>query len=361
MASESALGVRCTLVVPREIVNADSVFVVRWAVDNGGKVDAGDIVCEIETSKAAVSIRACDTGYLRHHAQVGADVPVGGVLGHIMVNATTPAPSQAAPAEQPAPSNISAKARRKIEELGLDLSLFAGKELVREQDVLAVAAEQRTAVVEVDPRGNYAVEALGSVQRRVARAMDQIVAIPVSYLERTIDFAALHSRAQELTRDSKVIVSPGDVVVAAVARACAELRRFNSSFVSESEVRIFDQVNVGVAVDVENDLYVVVVKNADTKDIAAVASELRGLQYMAQRRRLEVAHLTGGTITVTSMIGRGVHRFQPLLAPQQSAVVGITDAESDGSARLTLGFDHRLANGSQAATFLKLVADKLSS
>ncbi|MEK7247625.1 MAG: 2-oxo acid dehydrogenase subunit E2 [Chloroflexota bacterium] len=206
------------------------------------------------------------------------------------------------------------------------------------------------------------MEALGPVQRRVARAMQQGVAsVPVSYLERSVNLEAVKHRARELTAESKVIVSVVDLLVSAVAKASARFNRFNAWFVSETDIRIFESVHVGVAVDVENDLFVVVVKSTDTKDIRTIASDLRKLQYLAQRRRLTVDDLTGGTITVSSMIGHGVHRFQPLLFPEQSAIVGITDAQADGTAHLTLGFDHRLSNGSQAAAFLAAIAEAFTS
>jgi pyruvate dehydrogenase E2 component (dihydrolipoamide acetyltransferase) len=119
-------------------------------------------------------------------------------------------------------------------------------------------------------------------------------------------------------------------------------------------------VNVGVAVDVEGDLYVVVVRDAGAKAPKTIARELRGLQYMALRRRLNAEQLSGGTITVTSMIGRGIQRFQPIPYPQQAAIVGIADVEPDSSrTALTLVFDHRIANGTQAAEFLGAITESL--
>jgi pyruvate/2-oxoglutarate dehydrogenase complex dihydrolipoamide acyltransferase (E2) component len=58
-------------------------------------------------------------------------------------------------------------------------------------------------------------------------------------------------------------------------------------------------------------------------------------------------------------MGRGIGGFQPLLFPQQTAIVGISDGHAPGTARLTLGFDHRVANGSQGAAFLAAVEKEL--
>jgi pyruvate dehydrogenase E2 component (dihydrolipoamide acetyltransferase) len=158
------------------------------------------------------------------------------------------------------------------------------------------------------------------------------------------------------------VVTEVDLLAAAVAQTCVQLPHFNCFVTTDYQLHLFEQVNVGVAVDVEGDLYVVVVKDAAAKSPAAIAKELRGLQYLAQRRRLNAEQLSGGTITVTSMIGRGIHRFQPIPYPHQAAIVGIADSEPDSSrAALTLVFDHRVANGSQAAAFLAAIAASLCS
>jgi pyruvate dehydrogenase E2 component (dihydrolipoamide acetyltransferase) len=158
-----------------------------------------------------------------------------------------------------------------------------------------------------------------------------------------------------------VVVTEVDLLVVAVALACERFPRFNACVTGDYHLHIFDQVNVGVAVDVEGDLFIVVVRDAARKPPAAIAKELRGLQYLAQRRRLGVQHLSGGTITVTSMLGRGVHRFQPIPYPQQAAIVGLADIEPGSSrAAVSLVFDHRIANGAQAAAFLAAVAFALA-
>ncbi len=347
------------ILVPREIVNADSVYLVSWAVPDGTLVEAGAALCEIETSKAVETLEAEQSGYVRHLAAVGDEVPVGGVLGYITARPDTPlpVPSQPAPVAATAPEavRISAKARQKMEELGLDAAQFAGRGFVREQDVIEVAAELRAEVTSRDdPRGPFRLEPLGPIQRRVARVMEQsVAAIPAAYLERTVDLAPVRERARVLANESKAVVTEVDLLVAAVAQACVAFPHFNSFVTADYQLHLFEEVNVGVAVDIEGDLYVVTVRDAAGKSPVVIAKELRGLQYLAQRRRLHADQLSGGTITVTSMIGRGIHRFQPIPYPQQAAIVGIADSEPDSSrAVLSLVFDHRVANGTQAAEFL---------
>lgn len=354
------------ILVPRDIVNADSVFVVRWLIAEGERVEAGATVCEVETSKAVVNVDAEQAGHLRRRAAEGDEVPIGGVLGYLTAAADTALPdtglSDAAPPAAVAAVQISAKARQKIEELGLDPALFAGRGFVREKDVVEMAAQVHAAAAAPhDPRGPFRREPLGAIQRRVARVMSEsVAAIPASTLERVIDLAPVRAHARALAGDSKAVVSEVDLLVAAVARAAAAHPRFNGFLAEDDSLHLFERVNVGVAVDVEGDLYVIVVPDAAAKAPAAIAKELRGLQFLAQRRRLTAAQVSGGTITVTSMLGRGVHRFQPIPYPHQAAIVGLSDTAPDSTqATLVLVFDHRVANGSQAAAFLAAIADAL--
>lgn len=355
------------VLVPREIVNADSVFVVRWLVGDGTAVQPGTTLCEVETSKAVVNVDAEAAGHLRQRAAEGDEVPIGGVLGYLTAAADTPLPdaglSDAATPAAVAAVQISAKARQKMDELGLDPALFAGRGFVREKDVVDMAAQvHAAAAVDRDPRGPFRREPLGAIQRRVARVMSESVAIPTSYLERTIDLAPLRERARTLAGDSKAVVTEVDLLVAAVARAAAAHPHFNGFLADDHSLHLFERVNVGVAVDVEGDLFVVVVHDAADKPAAAIAKELRGLQFMALRRRLAAEQLSGGTITITSMLGRGVQRFQPLPYPQQAAIVGLADPRPGSSeAALILVFDHRVANGSQAAAFLAAIDAALTS
>ena len=347
--------------VPREIVNADSVFLVSWRVDDGASVESGAGLCDVETSKAVVTLEAEEAGYVRQLAAVGAEVPVGGIVGYLTARPDTPLPAQAAASkgdEGSGPAGgadrISGKARRKMEELGIDPALFAGRGLIREQDVVELAASIKAATAaSEDPRGPFDVEPLSPIQRRVARVMESASNIPVSYLERSVDLDPVRERAKALAAASGGIVSELDLLVSAVATACKQHPRFNGSMRSDHELRLYRSVNVGVAVDVQGELFVVVLRDAASKDDQNIARELRTLQYVAQRRRASVEQLSGGTVTVTSMLGRGVQRFTPLMYPEQAAIVGLCDAAPGTSlTSVVLGFDHRVTNGSGAAQFL---------
>lgn len=348
------------ILVPREIVNEDTVSFVAWSVGDGVFVEEGTELCIVETSKAAVTVVAEQRGYLRHRSSVGDDVGVGEVLGYLSEVADSTLPTVDVGVTE-RPTTISAKAHRKMEELGLDPALFAGRGLVRERDVVnfvANAPEESTA--ETSSHRKPRKQSLSAIQRRVARLLEQSTAIPVAYVCREVDFASVRERALSLSRESNMLITPVDLLVAGVAQALLKHPLFNARFVPPMAVELFEEVNVGVAMDVEDDLYVIVVKSTDGKSVPEIAAELRRMQMLALRRRLGQKDVTGGTVTVTAMIGRGVHRFQPILHPGETAIVAVAAQKSDSTrAELTVGFDHRVANGSQAAAFMLSVSDEL--
>jgi pyruvate dehydrogenase E2 component (dihydrolipoamide acetyltransferase) len=354
-----------TIEVTREIVNADTVFVVTWRTSDGARVEIGAAVCEIDTSKAVVSIEAEQAGYVRQVAAVGAEVPVGGVLGYVTAQPDTPLPPSVVPVVEPSAASgestdrISAKARRKIEELGLDAKLFAGRGVVREQDVVDLAAQLiAVQTVPEDPRGPFDIAPLGVIQRRVARVMESVTHVPVSYLERAVDLASVRERARSLAAASASVITELDLLVSSLACACRRHPHFNASITAEHDLRVYRDINVGVAVDVKGELFVVVLRDVARKDVSAIARGLRELQYLAQRRRAGVEHLSGGTVTVTSMLGRGVQRFSPIIFPDQIAIVGLGDPlPGTTMSALVLGFDHRAVSGSSAAVFLQDLAE----
>lgn len=364
MPEEKTGAAPVAILVPKEVFNADSVFLMEWLIPDGASVEVGTEICELETSKSTATITAESAGYLRHGARAEQELPVGSVLAWVSASPDTPVadpvPGETSPSA--ADSLISRKARQKIEDLGLDPALFSGQGLVRESDVVRVAGGDGQAHGEgADPRGPSRIEPLGPIQRRVARVLEQSArTVPVSYLERDVDLGPAEARALRTMEAAGAMVSVLDVLVLAVASAATDMPRFNGFMESDYRLRQFANSNVGLAVDVGDDLYVVVVRDAAGQPLEEIAAKLRALQYKAQRRRLTPDESTGGTITVTSMLGSGVHRFHPLLYPEQAAIIGISDhPDTDKKATLTLGFDHRIANGLAAAAFLTRISDNL--
>lgn len=162
-----------------------------------------------------------------------------------------------------------------------------------------------------------------------------------------------------------------DLIVKAVARAILDHPIINSSL-QGNEIRIFPDVNIGVAVAVEGGLIVPVVHNADRKSLAEISTRLKVLVEKGRSGNLSPAELSGGTFTITNLGSYGVDMFNPIITPGQSAILGVCRiAEKpvvvDGQVairsmmNLCLSFDHRVLDGAPAAEFLQTLKRLLES
>ena len=164
-------------------------------------------------------------------------------------------------------------------------------------------------------------------------------------------------------------LSPLHLVIKATARALKKYPYLNAVQM-EDWVQIMDQVNIGVAVALEEGLITPVVREADTKTLAQLAVESRELAAMTREGRARPEDVTGGTFTITNLGGFGIDAFTPIINPPQVGILGvgrvvekpvIADGQiAKGSMMyLSLTFDHRIVDGAPAAEFLQAVSKYL--
>ena len=158
-----------------------------------------------------------------------------------------------------------------------------------------------------------------------------------------------------------------DLIVAIVARTLRDHPRLNSSLVEGpggAEVAEWHEINVGVAVALENGLVVPVVRDADRKPLQAISAEVAELAEAARNGRLDADAFQGGTFTVTNLGQMEVDAFTPIVNPPQSAILGVgriakrpavvDDAVSVRSmVTLSLTIDHRIVDGAPGGAFLR--------
>ncbi|MCX5795875.1 MAG: 2-oxo acid dehydrogenase subunit E2 [Elusimicrobia bacterium] len=359
-----------TVFIPKEAVNDLTVRLSAWRAADREQVEAGRVIAEIETSKAVLELRAPAAGFLRRSLKEGCDVPVGGPLCFITQGAEDPVPEleteAAAPAEGGLVARLSRKAAELVKQHGIALERFAGKGLIREADVLAllgqpvhgpdmaagVAAKAVTFKREALPKAKVA-EARYLLSGSNALASSVSVACPTRGLRAA---AARHPEWG---------ASPAAAIVSEAARLLRKHPVFNA-FYEDGAVNYYDEVNVGFAVDAGEGLKVPVIRDADKKDLGAIAREIQDILLAYTNGEITLEAASGGTFTVTDLSGEGVLSFQPLINHRQSAILGVgaefrAPGSSEGFYQLILAFDHRLTEGRAAAQFLKDLRDKLSA
>jgi len=175
----------------------------------------------------------------------------------------------------------------------------------------------------------------------------------------------------EWQKQYEIKVSYTEVIVKAVARALREHPRLNSSLGADG-INLHAEVNVGVAVALDDGLIVPVVRNADQKSLLDITRDVRDLSERARANRLSREEVNGGTFSITNMGMLGVEAFTPIINLPQCAILGVGRIAEravvhDGQivARptmwLSLTFDHRIVDGAPAAQFLMRVRQLLEN
>jgi pyruvate dehydrogenase E2 component (dihydrolipoamide acetyltransferase) len=156
-----------------------------------------------------------------------------------------------------------------------------------------------------------------------------------------------------------------DILVKAVASTLDEHRLLNSTLEGE-QIKILEDVNVGVAVATERGLVVPVVHNADRRTLKEIGEKVRDLIDKAKRGELTKEDLTGGTFTVTNLGMFEVDVFIPIINPPEAAILGVGrivekpavvagEIKTKPTMQLSLAYDHRIVDGAPAAQFLQRV------
>ncbi|HNP84916.1 MAG TPA: dihydrolipoamide acetyltransferase family protein [Kouleothrix sp.] len=391
----------------------------KWLKQVGDKITDGEIIAEIETDKATMELQSFESGTLqRILVEAGKVVPIGEVIA-IIGDGAAPAASASAPAAAPpaaapapdasaapapaapaAPSNgqgddhikASPLARKLAAERGIDLRLVQGtgpggriiKENVEEfqpgtpasasapapQPAAAAPVSAPTPAPAPAPTPNAAAEPLGRMRRAIARAMnDAKPGIPHIYVTVEVDMGAAMKLRQQINESgaAAVKVSVNDLVVKAAAKALAKLPVVNTSFATTSEgqpgVVRHDQVNVSVAVALDDGLIAPVIKDADKKSIGTIAAEVKDMAGRAREGKIKQNELEGATFQVTNLGMYGVVEFGSIITVPQVASLAVGAVRQvpvvrDGAIvvgevmNVTLSADHRIVDGAVAAQYL---------
>ena len=390
--------------------------IARWLVSEGGAVETGQPLLEVETDKITNVVESPASGVLLQIVSPqGEVVPVMQVIGVIGAAgeavaaqpAASAAASSAAPAkaEKAPASGVAAKAsgeparampaaRRLAAELGVDLASVQGTGrdgAVTEKDVRAAheAAQKAPAAGGSTPAasGSCADSSVSSG----SGCEDEIV--PMDGLRKLIAdnmMASLQGAAQltvfveaDVTemvalRDSMLArnkknpdyrLSYNDIIAFAVCRALLRHPVMNSTL-REDGIHLHKHVNLGMAVSLDTGLIVPNVKNADTFSLEQLKEKVRDAASRARKGGLSMDEISGGTFTISNVSMLGVDGFTPILNPPETGILGVGRVvekpgvfEGEVCVRkmmtLSLTFNHMVTDGGPAMSFLRTLADML--
>jgi pyruvate dehydrogenase E2 component (dihydrolipoamide acetyltransferase) len=390
--------------------------ILKWHVSVGDAIEEDASLVDVETDKAAVTIPSPVGGKVASLAGgVGDVVIVGNVIAVIedgSGSADTPAP---AAATKPAPSTAgpvpaAPATRRLARELGVNIDEVAATGpagRVTPEDVKAhaskgpssstppvnagrvaeaeFAAHASSAIpfLDIDSLpdftefGEVEIEKLRSIRRKVAHKMvTSMILVPhVCHMDEAdvTDLEIFRRQSQQTHKDR-----PGGkltllaFVIKAVTAGLKAAPSFNASVDPFKEEIIFKKFyNVGIAVDTGRGLVVPVIKDTDRKSILQISADIGDVASRGREGKLEIGDLRGGTFTITNVGPLGGTAIIPTINYPEVAILGMGKVQEKPVVRdgqivirkmlpLSLSFDHRIADGADAARFVGELVRHLS-
>jgi len=382
-------------------LGADMQFgtIVDWRVKPGDTVQRGDVVALVETEKGVIEVEIFESGVIDSLVvQPGQKVPVGATLATLggdgkkiepqpAAKPVTP-PAAAAPvkeeiapakvatvraAEESARLRVSPLARKRAQELAVDLSTIAG---TGADGSIAIADVERAAESAKTPTPAVAPAAkgldLGAMRRVIAAAMARSKReIPHYYLSTTIDLskALAWLAAENAKRPVTKRLLYSALLIRAVGVALRSTPELNG-FWKNDEFKAGEGIHIGLAISLrQGGLINPAIHDVDKKNLDELMENMLDLVNRARTGHLRSSELSDGTITVTNLGEQGVETVFGVIYPPQVALVGfgkITERPYAANGMVgarpmidaTLAADHRVSDGHRGGRFL-LAIDRL--
>lgn len=275
-------------------------------------------------------------------------------------------------ANQPPRLKASPLARRLAKEHGIDLSLIAGSgpdgRIVRD-DVLQHRAEPQRVPAPTAPETAQVIPMSG-IRGTIAERMTMSVQTNANVTLHTevdaTELVQLRSLLNEKLAARDVTLTYTDMLVKVVANALRVHPRLNATLTDDG-IHLLEEINIGVAVALEDGLIVPVIQNAAREGLSAISAQVKTFAEKARNNQLTPGELQGGTFTLTNLGNFGVDAFTPIINPPECAILGVGRilkkpvVQNDeivvrSMLTLSLTFDHRVVDGAPAAEFLQTVA-----
>ena len=350
--------------------------VLHWLKAPGDLVRKGESIVEIETDKVTVEIEAPASGILSDvTARAGDVVPVGQAIALIVAPGEAASPlarkvteqehSTAAAVPAARLAAASPKARRLAAERGRDVSALRGSG----PGGAVLAADVATAKLpEVPPARSVEAPGVSTVWRIMAERMTASwTTAPHFYLVREVNVSRLVSWLEKARKQTGAHVTYTDLLVKLIAATISQHPAVNASWKDGAIVRNAD-INIGLAVAIDDGLVVPVLHRADTLSLAELATRREDLVSRAQAGKLRPPDIQGGGFTISNLGMYGVDAFNAIINPPQAAILAVGRIADRVVALngqpavqptmvLTLSCDHRALDGARGAQFLGALAE----
>lgn len=410
------------IVLPKLGLTMEEAKVVTWLKDIGDYIEPDEVILEVETDKANLEVESPGEGFLtKQHVQPDEVVEVGAVIGVLSDNESGGDDEES---NDSSPENVEAHQGESVEDEPKDIEPITGNKQTRnpfidgERIKVSPAARKLAkqegvklaTITGTGPRGrivltdvkialekvvntpiidrevvpvvageNDKVVPLSNMRKIIAKRMtNSFKNVPQFALKRGVDCTVMNTTRKALNEinSSGIKLSINDFIIQALTQALVEHSQVNTSFVDdESGSYIIEKadVNIGLAVALDDGLIVPVIHGAQNLSLLEVAQKRAELVKKAQSGKLLPEEMSGGTFTISNLGGFNVEDFTAIVNPPETGILAIGKAKHSPVfddelnmivkpiMQVTASFDHRTIDGAQGAKFLETIVEQLQS
>ena len=412
-AAPAACNTKASAVImPKAGITVESCIIGEWLKKVGDPIKIGDILFTYETDKASFECESTAEGeLLAIFFEEGDEVPcmenvcavgphgeptdclkpgAAPAVAEVAVEAA-PAAVEAAPTAAPVvPAKVSApispRAAKLAESAGVNVAFATGtgpNGRIIERDIrkimenpAAYAAATAPAAAAAPAAEEYKDVKFSGIRRAISKSMTTSLHTMAQLTHNTsFDATAIlnYRKALKAAGGEYAGITLGDIVLYAVSRTLLNHPDLNANMLDDNSIRIFNHVNLGVAVDTPRGLMVPTIFHADEMSLLEISQAVKQLAAECRDGAISPDKLSGGSFTVSNLGNLGVESFTPVINPPQTGILGVCGTidrvrkGADGGIELypamglSLTYDHRAVDGTPAAKFQKELAFNLEN
>lgn len=372
--------------------------ITEWKKKEGDRVEKGEIIYVIETEKATFEIESPESGILaKIIAKVGETIPIGGLVAYIVepgeklselpmeetIPETKRGVAENLPREEiatlPTPDMEKIEIAKKIKasplardiakKHNIDLSMVKGTGpggRITKEDVLKATEEKKPPVVPA-PSEKEVIVPLTTMRKTIARRMSQSFQTAPHFWSIVEVDATEMKKARNLLLPSienktGIKLTYTDLLIKLVSRALIEFPYMNAAW-TDGGIKLFKEINIGIAVDVPNGLIVPVLRQTTEKSLTEIVITRSDLVNRGRESKLTLDEMTGSTFTLSNVGSLNIVCGLSIINPPESCILTV-GAMVDRPVvvggeivirpimTLSVGCDHRVLDGAYAAEFM---------
>ena len=378
--------------------------VAKWHKNIGDKVKEGDVLAEIETDKAVQDFESEFDGVLLYIGVAeGNPAAVDSILAIIgkegedisqLINGANISQSQDSENKNSSEKeevtkiivqkesqqriNISPLAKKIAAEKGIDITTIKGsgdhgRIVKRDVEGLQITSRQVSEVINntsssmnypdfmnVDDSETPNSQIRNIIAKRLAESK---FTAPHYYLMVEVDMGNAINARKEMNEISEMKISFNDIIIKAVALSLKKHKQINSSW-AEDKIIHHGNINIGVAVAIEDALVVPVLKNADFMSFSQISTSVKDLASRAKNKGLKANEMEGSTFSISNLGMFGIESFTSIINQPNSCILSVGailekpivrngEIKVGHIMKLSLACDHRVVDGATGAQFLQ--------